>query len=120
MAGVHAAAKVFTDPTFSTLAASIGQSRRERAPVRLVRAEHLLERWAAQQPLLSRNDCPSDAFYDGPLDPQRQFVVAISYAWLTAAHPDPELYHLRTLAGLLRAFCARNPAMQVLIFIVHD
>lgn len=110
-------ARVFIEPSFSALAASIGQGRRKNAPVRLIRAEYLLDQWAERKVLLRRQEIPEDAFYDGPLDPGRQWIVCVSYSWLSAHHPDPDSFHLRWLANLLLAHRQRYTGFEVLVFI---
>jgi len=63
-----------------------------------------------------RQDLPSDAawsaekFVKDVRDHRRQTpqVLAISYSWLSSEHPDPDGYHLRTFAPLLRHFARRR------------
>ena len=33
-------------------------------------------------------------------------VIAVSYCWVDASHPDPQCYHLQTLDCLLQKFVA--------------
>ena len=66
------------------------------APVRLVRAEFLVELWQRGEALLPRQEMPEGAFFDGL--PSRCEIVAVSCPWLTDMHPDPFGHHLGLVA----------------------
>ena len=71
----------------------------------LLRAEFLQQLAAEGKPLGHRAQLPSEAFYEGPIwgeDGQGVLIVALSYMWATADHPDPNGEQLRDVAEFLR------------------
>ena len=52
---------------------------------------------------MRRQDVPPSAFYRGRLEIRA--VVAVSYPWLSAQHPDEDGWHLAILGRLLSLFC---------------
>eukprot|EP00966_Prymnesium_polylepis_P036463 846048-Prymnesium_polylepis.1 len=69
----------------------------------LLRAEYLIELWQSGTRLARRQDLPPEAFYRGRLDIRA--LIAISYPWLAADHPDKDGWHLGILGRLLVLFC---------------
>lgn len=79
-----------------------------------------LEKVANQRKALPRRqELPSEATWDSALlvrelggggtsDKPTPLIVSISYCWLSKKHPDPQGFHLQTLAPLLKAFASWN------------
>jgi hypothetical protein len=82
------------------------------APVRLLDAHWLLQLHSAGGTLGRRQTLPAEAFIGLTAlkvcgCPQHHLpVVAVSYPWLSPAHPDPRGHHLRVLCAALRLLCA--------------
>ena len=78
----------------------------------LLRAEWLIklaEDEEEQEALGHRGELPEEAFYEGPVWQYSEFssfhgvvVVALSYMWATADHPDPTGEQLRDVAKFLK------------------
>ena len=108
---------IFVCPSMTELATRMGHGLREGAAVRLVRTPFIVDLHARGKRLQPRQELPEDAFYDGPIGAgSGVFVIAISYPWLQANHPDPEGFHLATLAPLLAAY-EEMREMPVVVFL---
>ena len=108
---------VFIDPQQAELGARMGHGQREGAAVRLIRAAYLVELDQLSEIIKPRQELPDEAFHDGPIGADHGVaLVAISYPWLTAAHPDPERFHMKTLAPLLAA-AERDFNNQIAVFL---
>ena len=73
----------------------------------VVNADYFEKRLAAGKPFEDRAGIPRKDFIRGTdvmeawSDLGGKFLVIFSYAWLTAEHPDPELYHLKRIVSIL-------------------
>mmetsp|Transcript_22794 Transcript_22794/g.65717 ORF Transcript_22794/g.65717 Transcript_22794/m.65717 type:complete len:840 (+) Transcript_22794:97-2616(+) len=83
----------------------------------LIKGSWLLEMGQHGTPLPRRQDLPGEASWDAAELMKRLHgmwagmappLVAISYAWLTEGHPDPQCFHLRQLGPLLTAYARWN------------
>ena len=79
-----------------------------RRDVRLLRPQYVIEKAAKGEALPKCQDLPEEAFLDvvalSEAEVHTLSVVSVSYCWLTGDHPDPNCYHLQTLAAVLRRF----------------
>ena len=107
------AARTYTDASAlsTVLGAGYGSTVRSgagwtAAPVRLVRAEYLIELAASGTPLPARQEAPEAAFFNSP--PDRARIVALACPWLADEHPDRDSFHLSTIAPRLSAIAARG------------
>lgn len=98
---------------------SLRQSLSNRE-IALVRGDFVEQCWRGGHTLPKRQDLHPDAFWDmehlfaameDRTKPQPR-LLALSYGWLTKDHPDPEGFHLRIYAPLLRHF-ARHCRVNV-------
>ena len=133
---VASRARLYTDP--SALPTKLGAGGGsiiqgsggwQDAPVRLVKAEYLIELWRTGAPLPPRQAAPEHAFYDGP--PDRARLIALACPWLGDEHPDVPDHetggrsrginpggvhrrgtHLRTIAPLLLAYINQAPPVR--------
>eukprot|EP00929_Paragymnodinium_shiwhaense_P014597 TRINITY_DN122520_c0_g1_i1.p1 TRINITY_DN122520_c0_g1~~TRINITY_DN122520_c0_g1_i1.p1 ORF type:complete len:520 (+),score=45.25 TRINITY_DN122520_c0_g1_i1:115-1674(+) len=98
-----------------------GLQFREDAPLRLVRASFIVSQWAQGQRLTRRQDIPEEAFFGEEILELCQSssidIVAVSYPWLDASHPDPDAFHLGILGPVLEKFVMARPGRQVALFI---
>ena len=107
----------YTDPAFRALGAAMGHGLKRKAPVRLVTAEYLIGLFERGERIKRRQELPESAFYDAPLNEAASLFI-VSYRWITKSHPDPEGFHLGTLAPVLRSDCKRSDiASRVAVFI---
>ena len=106
----------------------------ESGSIALVRGKYLMHLADTGQPIPRRQDAPPSAFW--PRDEAAAlfrrsqtemrkpgpdlagllflglFLVAFSYCWITPTHPDPEGYHLKRIAGILRAMARLRKGYQ--------
>jgi hypothetical protein len=94
----------YSDPYYASLNAALADGS-----TALVRAD-FLERLAAEgRPLGHRAELPPEAFYEGPIWSEQEergtsrgvLIVALSYMWATADHPDPDGEQVRDVAKYL-------------------
>ena len=110
------APSIFVDPSLGELDLRMRRSARADAAVRLVNADFLIAQHERGEVLLRRQDMPAHAFYDGPIGTGSGVTfIAVSYAWLSKDHSDPDGFHLATLAPLLAAFQKRYRKAVVFI-----
>ena len=78
--------------------------------IMLVLPEVFFDHWQQRTRLPRRQDVPPKYILDVDVlsDEQLQTleVIAVSYCWVDASHPDPQCYHLQTLDCLLQKFVA--------------
>ena len=102
-----AAVPVFSDTAQAELAVRMGHGKRDGAAVRLVQGDYLVGLYERGEPMRPRQELPEAAFYDGPLGGGSGVnLIAVSYPWLSKRHPDPDRFHLNTLAPLLKAYAS--------------
>ena len=82
--------------------------------VRLVKPEYLLSLHEAGEIIPKRQALPEDAFVDfddagGEAKAEAIQIICLSYCWLSDDHPDPDGYHLATIAALLKCFMKGSP-----------
>ena len=107
-----AAVPVFSDTAKAELAVRMGHGKRDGAAVRLVQGDYLVGLYERGEPMRPRQELPEAAFYDGPLGAGSGVELsAVSYPWLSKRHPDPDRFHLNTLAPLLKAYARFNPVV---------
>ena len=112
-----AAVPVFSDTAKAELAVRMGHGKRDGAAVRLVQGDYLVGLYERGEPMRPRQELPEAAFYDGPLGAGSGVELsAVSYPWLSKRHPDPDRFHLNTLAPLLKA-SARHRGMKLVVFL---
>ena len=79
--------------------------KKHRAAVRLIKGEYIVEQHNLGLPIRQRQELPESAFHDGPIGAGSGVdLIAVSYPWLRNGHPDPNRFHLSTLAPLLPAY----------------
>ena len=83
--------------------------------VRLLQAGWIVDRFFEHKgPLPRRQDVEEPAFnsmrYLTEGQKESMVIVAVSYCWITPEHPDPEGYHLETLAHLLQILTSSSKA----------
>jgi len=75
--------------------------------IALIRGSYFEHCFAHKKPFAMRQDIPEQFIWDGPeavaLWDQfgALFLIIISYGWLSKAHPDPDMFHLRQLVSIL-------------------
>ena len=112
-----AAVPVFSDTAQVELAVRMGHGKRDGAAVRLVQGDYLVGLYERGEPMRPRQELPEAAYYDGPLGPGSDVnLLAVSYPWLSKRHPDPDRFHLNTLAPLLYVY-ARRLRMKLVVFV---
>mmetsp|Transcript_54177 Transcript_54177/g.129019 ORF Transcript_54177/g.129019 Transcript_54177/m.129019 type:complete len:819 (-) Transcript_54177:175-2631(-) len=87
----------------------------QRDALRLVKLSFLAEYdFDRQGPMPRRQDLPAEAFLDVASMSVEEFekidVLALSYCWVSKAHPDPTGYHTKTLSALCRMYMKGNKA----------
>jgi hypothetical protein len=72
-----------------------------------VKASYLQKCLEKGEPFQDRSNIPPEFFYSGEEVVENwkkygnMFLMIVSYSWLSKAHPDPELYHLKRLVPFL-------------------
>jgi len=85
----------------------------ESGTLAVVRASYFEDCLKRQEKFGHRVQLPAEAVFE-PADAAEQwykhcfkFLLVVSYSWLTAEHPDPNLFHLPLLVSVLRAMKAK-------------
>jgi len=73
----------------------------ENSPVVFLKLDYLLELQAERDAVPCRQDLPQHAVFDGVIG-EGVLVLALSYCWCTAEHPDPELKILDDICRFAR------------------
>lgn len=83
-----------------------------------IKGRYFEDCWAAQKPFEMRQDIPPEYLWskDEVIKLWQKhgvrFMVSISYAWLSADHPDPDLFQLKRLAKLMTSFKRAHRTQQ--------
>ena len=123
------------DVRFESLNEFVGIDR--DAPIRLVKAQHFIDRWKQGGSLQARHEIPEDAFFTGMLNDPLLNIIAIScprfsslqraaarpqspHHAMLGGHPDEvegsDHFHLSRLAPLLEARARKHPTAEVAVF----
>lgn len=76
--------------------------------MQVVKGQYFEDRAAQGLPIQQRQDIPEHYVWSGPevarlwVKDGHRFLCVVSYAWLSTAHPDPELYHLARLRRIIQ------------------
>lgn len=94
---------VYAEKDFSTLRQVVASGA-----VGLLKASHILQ---MESPLPCRQEIEMNspnAYVSGNLEWESHAIAVVSYKWLTAAHPDPKMFHLKKLKHILKEMTRRT------------
>uniref|UniRef100_A0A7S4SP98 Uncharacterized protein n=2 Tax=Alexandrium monilatum TaxID=311494 RepID=A0A7S4SP98_9DINO len=97
---------------FTTLEGGQLYEALQRGSIRLARGDYFQRALEAKRPLQRRQELRDEDLWPPEeaarmwRDYKNLFLLVVSYGWLARGHPDPEMWHLRRLARIVREWKA--------------